>query len=107
MCFIERENTKFYSKIYGNFPMERNSAQGPRNEIWLKSCFSVKFMGFFEEKWYMLWLTGIFLYFWRVWRFFAILHSPFKKGETALEAILPSHMEGVIVPPDGFVAKFC
>ena len=30
----------------------------------------VKFMQFFEKKLYMLWLTGIFLYFWRVLKIF-------------------------------------
>ena len=43
--------------------MEKNIAQGLRNEIWWIGVSSDKFMQFFEEKRYMLWLTGIFLLF--------------------------------------------
>ena len=34
-----KRNTKLYPKILGNFPMERNSAQGLLNEIWCKAFF--------------------------------------------------------------------
>ena len=62
--------------------MERNSAQGPRNEIWRKACFTVKFMQFFEKKWYM---TGILLYFWWVLKIFLIylfIYSYLQTWET-------------------------
>ena len=37
----------------------------------MKSCFFGQIYAiFFEKKWYMLWLKGIFLYFWRVLKIF-------------------------------------
>ena len=45
--------------------MERNSVQGPQNEIWWKAVFLSNLCDFFEKRWYMLWSIGIFFsYFW-------------------------------------------
>ena len=65
MCSVERETHTFILKF--------------REILWretvlrayrMKSDEKLFSMWLFEEKWYMLWLTGIFLYFWKVWRFF-------------------------------------
>ena len=44
----------------------------------MKSRFSVKIMQFFWEKWYILWLKGIFLYVWSDLKIFLIADSPFN-----------------------------
>ena len=48
--------------------------------MWRRAVFSVKFMQFFEKKWYMLWLTGLFISegFWRVFLTQGYHDSPFN-----------------------------
>ena len=41
--------------------MDRNSTQGPGNEIWWKAILLSNLCEFLRKKWNMLWLTGIFI----------------------------------------------
>ena len=52
--FYWKTNTKFLVKFREIFPW-RETVPGPTK--WNLMNFSVKFMRFFEEKWYMLWLA--------------------------------------------------
>ena len=74
MCFIEKETQNFILKFREIFLWRETvlRAHGMKSD---EKPFSIKFMQFFEGKWYMLWLTGIFLYFWKVWRFVLMAHS--------------------------------
>ena len=69
MCFIERETRNFNPRFREMLPWRDIILRAHRMKSDEKPFF-VKFMHFFCEKWYMLWLTGIFLYFWTFLKIF-------------------------------------
>ena len=64
--FYWNKNTKLYIfKLREVFPRGETVLKVHAEWKLMKSCFSVKFMRFFEKKWHMSWSKGTFLYFWR------------------------------------------
>ena len=110
MFYLKRKRNFIPGKFsYGLWRETALSAHGMKSD---EKPFYVKFMRFFEEKRYMLWLTGI-LYFWKFWNFSqpeAITDSPLnnvrschcqkKKKKVYLfdSALFPSHDWGVNFP---------
>ena len=71
MSFIEREKQNFIIKLREIFQWIETvlRAQGMKSDE--KPFYCQIYMIFFEKKWNMLlWLTGVFLYFWRVLKIF-------------------------------------
>ena len=54
MCFSERETQNFILKFREIFLRRKTELSAHRMKSVMKSCFSDKFMQFFEEKRYML-----------------------------------------------------
>ena len=66
MCFIERETHNFILQFREIFLWRETVLRAHR----LKSAvFLSNLCDCVREKWYLLWLTGIFLYIWKVLRF--------------------------------------
>ena len=61
MCFIEEKYEIL--KNLGKFSYGEKQWSGPMEWNLMKSRFSVKFMRLCDEKWYKLWLTGFFFFF--------------------------------------------
>ena len=76
-CVLLKEQHTILSSNFGNFPMERNSAWGPWNEI----SFFCQICGiFFEENmgYVVIDMTGVFPSFQDGLKIFAFSESPFK-----------------------------
>ena len=69
MCFIERETRNVILKFREISPWRETAPRAHRIKSDEKPFFC-QIYAIFLEKWDMLWLTDIFLYFWGDWRFF-------------------------------------
>ena len=79
-----------FMRILGKLSHGEKQFSGSMEWNLMKSHFDVKFIPFFflEKKWYMLWLKGIFLYFWRILKIFLNPKLSLIVPVTALNAVL-------------------